>query len=56
MPVNPDTTVRKVVNLPRDLWSRIEDYRFDNRIKTEADAMRQLIELGLEKAAQRKRR
>jgi hypothetical protein len=31
---------------------RIEDYRFDNRIRSENAAMRQLLELGLEAAAQ----
>lgn len=44
---NPETTVRKIFTLPRDLWERTEDYRFNMRIKTEAEAIRRLMELGL---------
>ena len=40
-------TIRKVVSLPEDLAKRLEDFRFNNRIKSEAEAMRRLIELGL---------
>jgi hypothetical protein len=36
----------------RGNMKRIEDYRFDNRIRSENAAMRQLLELGLEAAAQ----
>jgi hypothetical protein len=42
---------RKVVSLPAELAHAIDNYRFDNRVKTEAKAIRRLIELGL-KAAQ----
>lgn len=48
MPVNPETTVRKLISLPRELMARIEDYRFSQRVKSEAEAMRRLIEAGLE--------
>lgn len=44
---NPETTVRKIFTLPRDLWERTEDYRFSMRLKTEAEAIRRLMELGL---------
>ncbi len=53
MPVNPETTVRKLVSLPRELASAILDYRFQQRINTESEAIRRLIELGLE-ASKRK--
>jgi hypothetical protein len=38
---------RKIVSLPAELAQAIEDYRFTNRLKTEAEAIRQLIEAGL---------
>lgn len=48
MAVNPETTVRKLVSLPKEVAKEIEDYRFENRIKTESEAIRQLIKIGLE--------
>ena len=36
-----------MVTLPTDLAQAIEDYRFTNRLKTEAEAIRRLIEAGL---------
>jgi hypothetical protein len=41
---------RKIVSLPAELAQAIEDYRFNHRMKTEAEAIRRLIELGLGKA------
>jgi metal-responsive CopG/Arc/MetJ family transcriptional regulator len=49
MAVNPETTARKLVSLPHDLVKQIQDYRFDNRIASESEAIRRLIILGLEK-------
>ena len=40
--------VRKVVALTPEQWERVEDYRFANRIASEAEAIRRLIEAGLE--------
>ncbi|WP_451993609.1 hypothetical protein [Azospirillum argentinense] len=48
---NPETTVRKIFTLPKDLWARVDDYRFENRLPTESEAMRRLIELGLSQRA-----
>src|ERR1700704_41619 len=45
-----DDVKRKMVSVPADLAQAIEDYRFANRIKTEAEAIRRLFELGLGKA------
>ena len=42
---------RKIVSLPAGLARAIEDYRFNNRLKTEAEALRQLIEAGLNATA-----
>ena len=50
MAVNPETTVRKLVSIPREVWEKVDDYRFENRIKTESEAIRRLIELGLKAA------
>ena len=50
MVVNPKVTVRKIVSLPRDTVSAIERFRFGNHVKTEAEAIRRLIDLGLEAA------
>ncbi len=36
--------------LPEDLLRRIDDFRFDNRINSRAEAVRQLIEEGLKKS------
>jgi hypothetical protein len=44
-PKSMDT--RKIVSLPAHLAQAIEDYRFERRLKTEAEAIRQLIEAGL---------
>jgi hypothetical protein len=38
---------RKMVSLPAQLAQAIEDYRFNHRVKTEAEAIRRLIEAGL---------
>lgn len=55
MPVNPETTVRKNVALPKELWEQIRTYRFRNEINTESGAIRRLVELGLEAVTKRKR-
>lgn len=47
MAVNPHTTARKLVSLPHATVQEIQDYRFDNRIKSEAEAIRRLIGIGL---------
>jgi hypothetical protein len=48
MAVNPETTVRKLVSLSRDLVREVEDFRFANRINTESEAIRTLIRRGLD--------
>lgn len=53
MAVNPETTTRKLVSLPHEMVQAIDDYRFQQRIKTESEAIRRLIELGLKAAARR---
>lgn len=38
---------RKMVSLPPELWERLDDFRFGNRLRTESDAIRRIIERGL---------
>lgn len=42
--------VKKLVNLTDDQAQRINNFRYDNRISSENEAIRQLIELGLQAA------
>jgi hypothetical protein len=50
MAVDPHRMTRKLVSLPHELLRAIEDFRFQQRIKTESEAIRRLIETGLGKA------
>ena len=54
MVVNPETTIRKLVSLPHAMARSIDDFRFQERIKTESEAIRRLIELGLKAAKAQK--
>lgn len=38
---------RKMLSLPQDMWKAIDDFRFQHRYKTEADAIRHIVERGL---------
>lgn len=42
------TTDRKVFYVPREMSGEIDEFRFGKRIASEAEALRQLIEKGLE--------
>lgn len=46
--------IKKVIGLTEHLAARIREFRFDKRIDTENEAIRRLIELGLEKAAEKR--
>jgi hypothetical protein len=39
---------KKLIHLTDDMLARISDFRFDNRINSESEAIRRLIEIGLE--------
>ena len=43
-------TVKKLLAITPELAQAIEDYRFERRLKAEAEAIRQLIEAGLQSA------
>lgn len=47
--------VKKLVNLTDEQASAIADFRFSKRLHSENEAIRQLIELGLEAAKQRQK-
>lgn len=46
-----DPIVRKTVSLPASVWRQIEDFQFGNRLKRETEAIRRLIDLGLDAAS-----
>ena len=48
--------VRKVVALPESAWALIEDYRYTERIPSEAEAIRRLLLQALATAAKVKRK
>ena len=43
--------IKKLIGFDPELWKRIQEYRFNARINTESDAIRELIAAGLGKAA-----
>src|SRR5436190_22942534 len=43
--------IKKLIAITPETAQAIEDYRFENRLKTEAEAIRQLIAAGLGKSA-----
>ena len=42
-----DDLVRKSIYFSEDLWTEIEDFRFDNRVKSEAENIRILVQAGI---------
>jgi hypothetical protein len=42
-----ENKVRKLVTLDAEMWQEIEDYRFAARHKSESDAIKSLLGLGL---------
>lgn len=50
MPKAPTLTVKKLIAISPEMAQAIEDFRFRERIKTEAEAIRRLIEIGLSAA------
>lgn len=43
-----ETTIRKTISLPAELWKRIEDFQFKARVKKDTEAVRRLLEIGLD--------
>lgn len=42
-----DDLVRKSIYFSEGLWEEIEDFRFDNRVKSEAENIRILVQAGI---------
>jgi hypothetical protein len=40
-----------VLSLPKEMAAAVNDFRFRERLKTESEAIRRLIEMGLEASA-----
>lgn len=55
MDTDSDPIIRKSVSARASLWKRIDNFQIDNRVKRDSEAIRQLLELGLEAAAQRQK-
>lgn len=47
MPINPEKSVQKLVAMPREMADAIADFRFEHRLRSEAEAIRRLIKAGL---------
>jgi hypothetical protein len=47
--------VRKALQFTTEQWEKVRAFRFEQRISTEAEAVRRLIDLGLESGKGRKR-
>jgi hypothetical protein len=47
-----DSNPRKLVTLSPEMARRVDDFRFGNRIGSESEALRRLIDMGLAKANQ----
>ena len=46
----PDSLKAKRVRLSEDAWSKIDDYRWANRLPSETEALRQILDLGFKAA------
>lgn len=44
---NMDNGVRKSIVFPREMFQEMEDFRFNERISIEVDAIRALVQMGL---------
>ncbi|HCG4535547.1 TPA: hypothetical protein NJY08_004391 [Salmonella enterica subsp. enterica serovar Typhi str. AG3] len=49
MAIDKDKNTQVLVTIPNEMLEKIEDFQFENRIKNRSEAIRILIEKGLEK-------
>lgn len=49
MAIDKEKNTQVLVTIPNEMLEKIEDFQFDNRIKNRSEAIRILIEKGLEK-------
>ncbi|WP_173402552.1 hypothetical protein [Kozakia baliensis] len=43
MAINKEKTVQKLIAMPRELAEEVSKFRYDNRIPSEAEAIRRLL-------------
>lgn len=48
MAIDKEKNTKVLVTISRDLLKRVVDYQFENRVKNRSEAIRVLIEKGLE--------
>lgn len=48
MAIDKQVNTKVLVTISHDLLKKVEDYQFENRIKSRSEAMRDLIQKGLE--------
>jgi metal-responsive CopG/Arc/MetJ family transcriptional regulator len=56
MTAETDPPLRKSVTLPESLWQEVLEFRHGERISTEAEALRRLIQEGLRAEARKAKR
>lgn len=52
----PEPVTRKSVTLPNSMWAEVAEFRFSERIGSEAEALRRLVQAGLRAEAQARER
>ena len=52
----PKDRTKKLITFDNDLIEQIDDYRFDNRLDSRSEAVRQLIKAGLKKKTPKKKK
>ena len=50
MPKHPDAPIRKLVSLSPGMVAHIDDYRFKHRLKSQTEAIRELLRAALDAA------
>jgi metal-responsive CopG/Arc/MetJ family transcriptional regulator len=55
-PMENEKDPRIITPIPKELLARIDDYRFDERLPSRAEAIRRLIEVGLQTMKPRAKR
>lgn len=49
MAINEDKNTQVLLTISKELLEKVEDYQFENRIPSRSEAIRDLIEKGLDK-------
>lgn len=52
----PEPATRKSVTLPNSMWAEVAEFRFSERIGSEAEALRRLVQAGLRAEAEARER